>query len=69
MNPIRTLPILLFKVYFNIIVIYTVRPSEWLRRFGFSSQYSVRISHLSMRAKFPADLIHLDFVIKLIIIM
>lgn len=35
--------IILFKIYLNIILPFTLRPSKWLRLFGFSNRNNIKL--------------------------
>jgi hypothetical protein len=66
MNPIDTQQNCLFESSFNIILPSMRRSSEWSLPFKLSNQHFARISHLSMRATWPAHLILLDLIILII---
>jgi hypothetical protein len=63
MNPIHILPTYFTTIHFNIILPSTPRFSEYLLPHTLSKQNFERISHLPMRATWPAHLILLDLII------
>jgi hypothetical protein len=66
-NPIHSIPSYPSKMHFNIVRPHTSWSSQWCLSFLLSHQYSTCIPFLPIRAKCPAHLTLLDFIILIIL--